>query len=116
MVKRQKTPPPAEDEPQYLTIVNPYPLCANWELSADRANAARRLMQANGIAVGQIAQVRGFADQMPRRPDRPEDPSNRRITVIVDSLLPPATAPPASPTSGKTEVATANTEGRGDEP
>ncbi len=58
---------------------------SNWELSADRANAARRLMQSNGLGGGQIEQVRGFADQMPRVPDRPEDPSNRRITVIVAS-------------------------------
>ena len=57
----------------------------NWELSADRANAARRLMQSNGIGASQIAQVRGFANQLPRKPDHPEDPSNRRITVIVDS-------------------------------
>ncbi len=57
----------------------------NWELSADRANAARRLMQSNGIGVHQIAQVRGFADQLPRRPDHPEDPANRRITVIVEA-------------------------------
>ena len=59
---------------------------SNWELSSDRANAARRLMQNSGIGAGQIAQVRGFADQLPRRPGHPEDPSNRRITVIVDSV------------------------------
>lgn len=55
----------------------------NWELSADRANAARRLMQSSGVAPGQIAEVRGFADQLPRIPDKPGDPSNRRITLIV---------------------------------
>lgn len=59
---------------------------SNWELSADRANAARRLMQNNGIGDGQIEQVRGFADQMPRIAGRSEDPSNRRITVIVASI------------------------------
>ena len=58
---------------------------SNWELSADRANAARRLMQSSGVGPAQIAQVRGFADQMPRKPDQPEDASNRRITVIVDA-------------------------------
>ena len=57
----------------------------NWELSADRANAARRLMQSSGIGVNQIAQVRGFADQLPRRPDHPDDPANRRITLIVEA-------------------------------
>jgi hypothetical protein len=46
-------------------------------------------MQSNGIAPGQVAEVRGFADQLPRRPDHPEDPSNRRITLIVaPSALP----------------------------
>jgi chemotaxis protein MotB len=58
-------------------------LYSNWELSTDRANAARRLMQGNGTAPGQVAEVRGFADQLPRRPDHPKDPSNRRITLIV---------------------------------
>jgi chemotaxis protein MotB len=56
---------------------------SNWELSTDRANAARRLVQANGIGENQITQVRGFADQALRTPDDPFDPSNRRITLIV---------------------------------
>ena len=69
----------------------------NWELSADRANAARRLMQGSGVGAHQIDQVRGFADQLPRRPDHPEDPSNRRITLVVDAG--PAPEPlPDSPT------------------
>lgn len=58
-------------------------LYTNWELSADRANAARRLMQASGIAPGQVAEVRGFADQLLRLPDRPNDSANRRITLII---------------------------------
>ncbi len=56
---------------------------SNWELSTDRANAARRLMQANGIGADQVIQVRGFADQRLRKPDSPLDPSNRRISLIV---------------------------------
>jgi chemotaxis protein MotB len=55
----------------------------NWDLSTNRANEARRLMQAEGIRPDQISQVRGFADRQPRLPDHPEDPSNRRITLIV---------------------------------
>jgi chemotaxis protein MotB len=55
----------------------------NWDLSADRANEARRLMQAEGIHSEQISQVRGFADRRPRLSVRPEDPSNRRISLIV---------------------------------
>ncbi len=55
----------------------------NWELSSDRANAARRLMQQNGIREDQVAQVRGFADQRLRVVKDPLDPSNRRISLIV---------------------------------
>jgi chemotaxis protein MotB len=59
----------------------------NWELSADRANAARRVMQANGVRADQVMQVRGFADQRLRKPDAPLDPSNRRISLIVQYIL-----------------------------
>jgi chemotaxis protein MotB len=55
----------------------------NWELSVDRANASRRLMQLHGLRADQVAQVRGFADQQPREGQNPADPSNRRITLIV---------------------------------
>lgn len=55
----------------------------NWELSADRANAARRLMETTGLRKGQVAQVRGFADHSLRKPKQPTDPSNRRVSVIV---------------------------------
>jgi chemotaxis protein MotB len=56
---------------------------SNWELSTDRANAARRLMEENGIAHGRVVQVRGFADQNLRDKEHPEAASNRRISVIV---------------------------------
>ena len=59
---------------------------SNWELSADRANAARRLMQQEGLGASQVTQVRGYADQRLRRPEAPFDPSNRRISVIVQYL------------------------------
>jgi|HubBroStandDraft_4_1064222.scaffolds.fasta_scaffold231044_2 chemotaxis protein MotB len=56
---------------------------SNWELSTDRANAARRLMQGNGLGATQVTQVRGFADQRLRKLDDPLDASNRRISLIV---------------------------------
>jgi len=59
---------------------------SNWELSADRANSARRLMQASGLRPAQIGQVRGFADQRLRTPQDPTNASNRRISVIVQYL------------------------------
>jgi chemotaxis protein MotB len=55
----------------------------NWELSTDRANSARRLMQQEGLGDKQVAQVRGVADQLLRKPEDPNDPSNRRISPIV---------------------------------
>lgn len=55
----------------------------NWELSSDRANAARRLMEASGLRQGQVVQVRGFADQALRLPNHPNAAQNRRISVIV---------------------------------
>lgn len=65
---------------------------SNWELSTDRANAARRLVQGNGIGSHQITQVRGFADQRLRKPENPLDPSNRRISIIVQYIETPQQA------------------------
>src|SRR5206468_12113721 len=58
----------------------------NWELSVERANAAGRLMQENGVRPDQISQVRGFADQMLRKSNDPQKPSNRRISLIVQYI------------------------------
>jgi chemotaxis protein MotB len=44
-------------------------------------------MQANGIKADQVTQVRGFADQRLRKPDSPLDPSNRRISLIVQYIV-----------------------------
>ncbi len=55
----------------------------NWELSADRANTARRVVQEGGVSTDQIAQVRGFADRHLRNAKNPMDPGNRRVSVIV---------------------------------
>jgi chemotaxis protein MotB len=59
---------------------------SNWELSSDRANAARRLMQQAGFRPDQVSQVRGFADQRLRNAKDPLDPSNRRISIIVQYI------------------------------
>ena len=66
---------------------------SNWELSADRANSARKIMQANGLRADQVGQVRGFADRQLRHPNDPTNASNRRISVIV--------AVPAQPCHGQ---------------
>lgn len=56
---------------------------SNWELSTDRANACRRLMQQSGLRADQVAEVRGFADQNLRNPQASAEASNRRITMLV---------------------------------
>src|SRR5262249_53193916 len=72
---------------------------SNWELSTDRANAARRIMEENGLRHDQVKQLRGFADQQLRKPQDPEDASNRRVSVIVQYLKP--AAPPADASEKK---------------
>jgi chemotaxis protein MotB len=56
---------------------------SNWELSADRANSARRILQQDGVRPNQVTQVRGYADQLLRVKENPTDPSNRRISILV---------------------------------
>lgn len=61
----------------------------NWELSTDRANAARRLMESNGVRSDQIVQVRGCADRNLRNKLQPEDSSNRRVAIIIQYIAMP---------------------------
>jgi chemotaxis protein MotB len=76
---------------------------SNWELSTDRANAARRWMVTHGMRDDQVIQVRGFAANSLRDPAHPEDASNRRITLIIqyqfkdDAPASPAEKPAAKP-------------------
>ncbi len=60
----------------------------NWELSTDRASSARRTLEASGIDPERIARVVGYAAQEPYNPLDPQDPRNRRISIIL--LQPPA--------------------------
>lgn len=55
----------------------------NWELSADRANAARRELMFGGIIESKIARVEGFASSILFDNDNPYNPVNRRIAIIV---------------------------------
>ncbi len=55
----------------------------NWELSADRANAARRVLARNGLGTDQVVQIRGLADHDLRDPAHPYSASNRRITITM---------------------------------
>jgi chemotaxis protein MotB len=131
MVAHQLSTVPNRISIEGHTDARPYPGNANytnWELSADRANAARRLMQANGLRPNQVSQVRGYAAEDLRVPSNPFDPSNRRISLIVQYLKPhkaadpqetaaesqtsapakpaPASVPPPKPKPGHPEAAT----------
>lgn len=55
----------------------------NWELSSDRANAARRVLGQMGVTTDRFSEVTGKANTEPMFPDSPLRPENRRITVLV---------------------------------
>jgi chemotaxis protein MotB len=55
----------------------------DWELSADRAGAARRKLIEHGVSDGQIRKVSGYGDTIPMPQTQPEDETNRRITVML---------------------------------
>jgi chemotaxis protein MotB len=56
---------------------------SNWELAADRANAARRLLHAYGLRPQQVAEIRGYADQKLLDEANPESACNRRVSLVV---------------------------------
>lgn len=56
---------------------------SNWELSADRANAARRILHTFGVRPEQVVETRGFAAQRLLDPKEPNNPRNRRVSVVV---------------------------------
>ena len=60
---------------------------SNWELSADRANAARRVMERGGLQATQVSSVRGLADRQLRVASDPLDARNRRVSILVKSPL-----------------------------
>lgn len=55
----------------------------NWDLSSDRANSARRVLEEGGIRDHQITGVNGYADRRLKNPEKPHDFSNRRVTILV---------------------------------
>ena len=72
-------------------------LYSNWELSADRANAARRIMEATGLAASRVIEVRGMADRQLRIPNNPLDPRNRRISIFLPFLSNPSESSTPTP-------------------
>ncbi len=56
---------------------------SNWELSSDRANEARRLLEAGGVTAGRFQAVTGLADTRPLEAGQPHLAQNRRISLKV---------------------------------
>src|SRR5665213_331381 len=68
------------------TDIRPYPggdNYTNWELSADRANAARRALQSGGLTEQKIARVVGLSSSVLFDKEDAQNPINRRISIIV---------------------------------
>ena len=61
----------------------PRPEYGDWEISSDRAGAARRKLIEHGVAAGQIRKVAGYGDTVPMTQTSPDDEINRRITVML---------------------------------
>ncbi|MCE2901254.1 MAG: flagellar motor protein MotB [Gemmatimonas sp.] len=67
----------------------------NWELSTDRANAARRVLESTGVDGSRVLEVRGYADTKPRVFDDPLAAANRRISILLPFTNVPESAPNA---------------------
>ena len=86
----QKIVPVLQRLPQSISISGhtdaapfPGPGRTNWELSAERANATRRLLVEAALPIGRIRTVTGHADRDPLLPSDPFAAANRRIAIVV---------------------------------
>ena len=62
----------------------------NWELSADRANATRRIFTTSGVDIERINRVAGLADTEPLKAEDPKHASNRRMSVVLEYAKAPS--------------------------
>lgn len=73
---------------------------SNWELSADRAQAARRFLTKSGIDPARTKKVTGMADRELFTPSEPRGPKNRRIAIVMlrgsHILIPESAVPPSA--------------------
>jgi len=73
----------------------------NWELSTDRASSARVILEEYGIPTKRMVRVAGYAATQPLIKENPEDPRNRRVSILLfndkNATVPNKTAPKASP-------------------
>jgi chemotaxis protein MotB len=93
----QKMAPALKAMPYRLSItghtaaskIPPQPGYGPWELSADRANAVRQILAAEGVPSGHMFMVAGKADTEPLFPDNPFMAPNRRVTITLMREEPP---------------------------
>ena len=93
----QKIAPQLKAMPYRLSIIGhtasakmpPKPGYGPWELSADRANAVRQILESEGIPSGNVFMVAGKADTDPLFPDDPYMSPNRRVTITLMREEPP---------------------------
>jgi chemotaxis protein MotB len=76
----------------------------NWELSTERALAAKKQLEDYGLNPNRLTRVAGYADTVPFIKENSEDPRNRRISIILlfpesekQPAAPPVAVPPAAP-------------------
>jgi len=74
----------------------------NWELSTDRANAARRQLERAGVDVNRFREVRGYGASYLRVPNDPLHPANRRISILLPFVSPPAGSSPVNGSTAET--------------
>jgi len=68
----------------------------NWELSFERADAARRVLEGSGLRPKQVSRVLAFADSEPLKPDDPMADENRRLSILAERLRPTGEEAPES--------------------
>jgi chemotaxis protein MotB len=93
----QKLAGPLKALPNRLSIIGhtaaskapPRPGYGAWELSADRANAVRQILEEEGLPASHLSMVAGKADSEPLFPDDPQIAANRRVTITLMREAPP---------------------------
>jgi len=73
---------------------------SNWELSFERANLARRVLEQNGVPLGRVAGVQAHADSQLFNKEDPFSPENRRLSILIVRKQRKQPAPPAAPNGG----------------
>ena len=75
----------------------------NWSLSAGRAEATRQELLRDGVGEDRFERIEGVADREPLVRDNPDDPRNRRMSILL--MDEPTSVPPAPPAPAPTPLA-----------